>query len=475
MFKVFYSFLFLCCALVSKADEATFTPGWTGVIKVKLDHVVNLAQHPISFTVAPGTVIGSVWGLDGPVEVVQEGSRVTLKVNHNWNEKPLEAQNFQVSFSPNHELKAGSVSDLKIGATSVPLSGAAAAAPAPSPVPVAVAPAAQAGAAGKAHAPVVHNPVHKGPAVFNPHPPAFSPYIDITLNTVTHWSSALQSMAPEGLPKIIKDSGVKSVRLAFITEQGGTLSWAGNALNYAESVVQGLQVEGIDITVSLGGVQGTFPGEHDHTVDEVYQKLKSVADAYPGARFCFDIESPALCPLAPTANSAPVLRRIMQAFAKLQKEMHIPLILTLPVLPDGLTGGGEDVVRAAIESHLDFKVNVMAMDYGPSFVQKSMALYAEDAANNTAAFLEKVMHISHADALKKVELTPMIGHNDTRPLNFTLADAEALHTWAHKHGVTLSMWSLTRDHASSLDHVSYDHSGKGHQQKSYEFSHVLGR
>ena len=125
--------------------------------------------------------------------------------------------------------------------------------------------------------------------------------------------------------------------------------------------------------------------------------------------------------------------------------------LTLPVLPQGLTQDGLNVVQAALVAGVKVDgVNVMAMDYGDSAAPpqlKSMGEYAIDAANATFAQMTSLFAArGQTFGWNQLGVTPMLGVNDVRSEVFTLADADRLETFARAKGLgMLSMWSINRD------------------------------
>ena len=278
-------------------------------------------------------------------------------------------------------------------------------------------------------------------------------------------------MAPVLLPQILKESGVEGARLGFVTEQGGKLTWAGYTLTYAQNTVRNLEKAGYKIYISLGGLNGAFPGESDIAPEAIYHKFMQIHKQYPRSSLCFDIEQPHL------ESNRPQLDKIMAAAVRLQKETAVEIILTLRVLPEGLVPGfGLNVLHAAHDSGLVFKVNIMAMDYGPSYTQKSMGDYGIEAAITTAKQIHQLLRFrkqSFKDVQSMVEITPMIGMNDTAPLVCQMDDMEKMTKWALENNVSLSCWSLTRDHPGKGTMACATHSCLS--QTPYQFSKTVRR
>ncbi|WP_230578989.1 hypothetical protein [Coxiella burnetii] len=107
-----------------------------------------------------------------------------------------------------------------------------------------------------------------------------------------------------------------------------------------------------------------------------------------------------------------------------------------------------------------------------------MSQYAIDAATNTFQQLKELYPDQSDETLwHRIEVTPMIGLNDTLPLNFSLQDAQALKQFAKEKNLgMLSFWSLTRDHPCNVTYVSNTCSsqnpaiGQPNQTVDYEYS-----
>ena len=298
---------------------------------------------------------------------------------------------------------------------------------------------------------------------------SFNPYVDISLGYITKWDLQSNSMAPIFLQEILEKSKSKNVRLGFITD-GISLNWGGYPLNFADKVVKQLQDQNYHITLSLGGFSGVFPGENDNDVETILTKLEKIKNIYPNCDFCLDVENKNLM------SNKFQLDIIMKSFKKLQQKSknsthYIKCLLTIPILPEGFTEQGKNVINSAYDADIDFKVNLMVMDYGADYANQTMFTHAKNAALNAFDFLKKFEKFLNSSIGNLIELTPMIGCNDTKPLIFTLEDAINLKNWVDQNGVGLSYWSLSRDNPGDKGEVSPIHSGI--DQKPYEFAHIF--
>ncbi|MYU37272.1 sugar hydrolase [Streptomyces sp. SID8358] len=260
----------------------------------------------------------------------------------------------------------------------------------------------------------------------------FAPYIDTSL----HPAHDLLDTAAK--------TGVQEFTLAFITSGGGCAPLWGGVTGLGDDQVAAqigaLRAEGGDVRVSFGGAAGAELALHCGTADELAAAYGEVVDTYGLTKVDFDIEGGALPDTA--ANS-----RRAQAIARLQ-DSHpgLDVSFTLPVMPEGLTQPGVDLIADAKRNGVTVEaVNIMAMDYGASY-SGDMGDYATQAATATQAQLKGVLGLSDAEAWKTVAVTPMIGVNDVATEVFTVDDATQLVEFAREKGIgRLSMWSGTRD------------------------------
>jgi chitinase len=296
---------------------------------------------------------------------------------------------------------------------------------------------------------------------------SFSPYVDLTLNV--HWDSSTQDLQPVDLVQISQTSGVKNYHLAFITDAGQCQpTWGGQQAysmdkGWGSRLTEKLHSNQIQYTVSFGGASGndiSLACSESQLISVYEQAIK----IYQPQGLDFDIENG-------TAN----VKKIMTALKQIQLDHpNLKISFTLPVMPEGLTPSGQEVVQLAKTNDLKYTVNIMAMDYGPSYVN-DMGEYAIQAATNLFNFL-KTLYPESADEVvwQMVEVTPMIGINDVTVEQFSLRNADLLNRFARQnHLGGLSMWSIARDNPCADKWASSICSGNNLQIKSYDFSEHL--
>ncbi|MFF4546865.1 cellulose binding domain-containing protein [Streptomyces sp. NPDC001406] len=243
------------------------------------------------------------------------------------------------------------------------------------------------------------------------------------------------------MPEMASASGVTSYTMAFITASGCKAMWF-NAYDprdgWAKDQIDAIRAGGGDVKVSFGGASGIELAQACGSVDSLYAEYNAVVNAYGLTYVDFDIEG------AATADPASVTRR-SQALARLQQaHPGLRISLTLPVLPEGLTADGLNVVTSARDAGVDLDVvNVMAMDYYRSVDYGDAAL---QAAQSTFTQLKSLYPgKSDAQVWAMVGVTPMLGQNDDGHV-YDQADARQLVAFAQsKHLGELAFWEATRD------------------------------
>ncbi|WP_245665553.1 carbohydrate-binding protein [Actinoplanes subtropicus] len=243
------------------------------------------------------------------------------------------------------------------------------------------------------------------------------------------------------LTTMVSSGNLKNVTLAFITASACKAMWF-NAYDprqaWAKDQIDAIRARGGDVKISFGGATGIELAQACGSVSALQAEYQAVVSAYALKYIDLDIEG------AATADTASVTRR-SQALAGLQRaNPGLRVSFTLPVLPEGLTSDGLNVVRSARDAGVNVDlVNVMAMDY---YRSGDYGDFAVAAANATFAQL-KSLYSGRTDAQvwKMVGVTPMLGANDDGHI-FDQADARQLVSFAQgKHLGMLSFWELGRD------------------------------
>jgi hypothetical protein len=273
------------------------------------------------------------------------------------------------------------------------------------------------------------------PPPTSPPPPAgdtigVAPYVDMGA-----WPTpSLTAMASAG--------NLRNFTLAFVNSYGCKASWFGSydpRTGWAKDQIDAVRARGGDVKISFGGANGIELAQACQTPQQVATEYQAVVDAYHLRYIDLDIEGAAV------ADPASVNRR-SQALKLLQAARpDVRVSLTLPVLPEGLTADGLNVVRSARDAGVSLDlVNVMAMDYQRA--GKDYGDFAVQAAQSTYNQL-KGLYPSRTPAQlwRMVGVTPMLGKNDDGG-TYDQNDARQLVAFAKTNRLGMvSFWEETRD------------------------------
>ncbi|MFF0966242.1 glycoside hydrolase family 18 protein [Streptomyces sp. NPDC003703] len=386
----------------------------------------------LEFDLPSGTKLGSLWNGEAAVS----GQHVTVKPAK-WDTAGLAAgQSVTVGFvvdgtgEPTGCRIDGAACSADGGATPQP-SGrpTQSASPAPTPTPTRTSTPAP---TATATAPTASPTSSQSPGTGTTAGAGFAPYVDTSLYPAFDLLASADA------------TGVKNYNLAFVTDGGGcTPKWGGVTDLGGDAVaaqIGALRAKGGDVRVSFGGASGSELATTCSSADALAAAYGKAVDQFKLTKVDFDIEGGAL------PNSAANTRRA-QAIAALQRQHpDLDVSFTLPVMPEGLTQDGVNLLAGAKSGGVKIStVNIMAMDYGASY-NGDMGTYAEQAATATQAQIKSVLGLSDSAAWKAVAVTPMIGVNDVSAEVFKVDDAGQLVAFARSKGLGwLSMWSATRD------------------------------
>ncbi|MFC8586357.1 cellulose binding domain-containing protein [Streptomyces sp. NPDC057217] len=414
---------------------SSWTGGYTGQYVVTNETSAAQSDWTLEFDLPAGTAIGSLWNGEHTVS----GRHVTVKPA-SWNRQLAPGQSVTVGFVTSAAGEAGDPANCLINKASCSAGG-----PAPTP---SGRPSEQPTATASPTATVKPTPTPTPTATATTAPaptptpttstPApvtgakFAPYVDTSLYPAYDLLATADA------------TGVKEFNLAFITSGGACAPLWGGVTDLANDKVAAqigaLRAKGGDVRVSFGGAAGHELALNCSSASALAAAYGKVVDQYKLTKVDFDVEGAALPDTA--ANT-----RRSQAIAQLQKSHPgLNVSFTLPVMPEGLTQPGVDLLADAKRNGVRVDaVNIMAMDYGPAY-SADMGTYAIQAATATQAQIKGVLGLSDAAAWKAVAVTPMIGVNDVLSEIFKVDDATQLVDFAKSKGLGwLSMWSSTRD------------------------------
>ena len=302
--------------------------------------------------------------------------------------------------------------------------------------------------------------------------------------TTAQWGNAFFApyvdMAGWPVPDLVamsKATGASLFTLGFLqADANGKPAWGSfTVLETTSTDAQAVAINssiakfraaGGDVMISFGGVAGTSLAQYyaarGLTAQALANAYAGVIDTYGVTHLDFDIEGAAIADAAAIALNSSALKLLQQSRPGVQ------IWYTLPVLPQGLTSDGIKVVQSALSAGVKLAgVNVMAMDYGEGPAPttgtgaQTMGTYAIQSAQSTYAQLSSVYANSgQTFGWNQIGVTPMIGVNDITSEVFTVADAQALNSFAVSKGLgMLGYWSVERDYPGTLGQPTHNASG----------------
>jgi hypothetical protein len=415
---------------------ATFTKdsewqgGFHGRFTLTNTGAAAVRNWTVQFALPAGTAVGNFWD----TLITTSGATVTAA-----------DRGYNATVAPGASVVFGFLANGNGAPTSCTVNGAACAtgggggtapSPAPSPSPTSARPVPPPPPAKPTPSPSAKPTASATPPV-NP-PPAgggttkVAPYVDMGL---------LSNPGAPTLAQLAQSTGIKAYSLAFVNSAGCKASWFGAfdpRGGQFKDQIDALRQVGGDVKVSFGGATGTELATACTDEKALVAEYQAVVSTYGLTFIDLDIEGAAV------ADKATIDRR-SRALATLQKaNPGLKISLTLPVLPEGLTADGVNVLQSAKNAGVQVDlVNIMAMDYGRA--AEDYGDLAIQAVTSTKNQVKTVFGVSDAQAFRMVGVTPMLGRNDDQG-TFALSDARDLVAFANQNKIGfVSFWELNRD------------------------------
>lgn len=286
-------------------------------------------------------------------------------------------------------------------------------------------------------------------------PPApgfvFSPYKDVTISA--NWNTSVISTAVTGTlePVVQAVPNLPTVTWAFATGECGSENWGGiSAATLASANVQAWVAAGKKYILSTGGAAGSFTCGSDAGFSAFIDRYAS--DSLVGIDF--DIEAGQT-----QAVVQDLVARVKAAQAN-PKYARLRFSFTLATLggnsPQSLGSMGIMVMGVIKNSGLtNYLVNLMTMDYGAP--TPGNCTIRNGACEMGASAVQAAINLNsyYGVPFGQIELTPMIGGNDTQGETFTLADVTTVANFASQKALAgVHFWSLDRDKDCSPGYAS---------------------
>jgi chitinase len=247
-----------------------------------------------------------------------------------------------------------------------------------------------------------------------------------------------------------------AVTWAFATGECGAETIAGQpGERIAAANLPGFEAAGVDFLVSTGGQGGSFTCASDEAMERFLSHYAS-----PRLRgFDFDIEAGQT-----QAQIDSLLARIARAQRR-HPGMRVSFTLATLAAQDasgaGLNALGRHVIeRVRALGVQDYLVNLMVMDYGPPAPGNCVVREQDCDMGASAIQAARNLHERQGVPFDHMELTAMLGVNDTPGNRFSLPDAVRLARFAREHGLAgVHYWSMDRDNPCAASVARDDCSG----------------
>ncbi|GLQ46634.1 chitinase [Dyella lipolytica] len=279
----------------------------------------------------------------------------------------------------------------------------------------------------------------------------FSPYKDITINL--NWNTNTMQTAVTGTTLPFVGSGsfystaepnLGAITLAFATGACGSESWGGvTSSQFISGNISALSSAGLKYVVSTGGQAGVFTCSSASA-------FESFIASYNTAQMVgvdFDIEG--------GQTQADITQLVADVAAAQSVYPNLRFSFTLATLgaSDGSFGGvnslGAEVVQAIQASSpalKNYTVNLMVMDFGGTSAANCVVVSGACEMGQSAIQAVKNLEHTYGIPASHIELTPMIGQNDSPGEITTIADVDTITSYATANGLAgLHFWSLDRD------------------------------
>jgi hypothetical protein len=278
-----------------------------------------------------------------------------------------------------------------------------------------------------------------------------------------NWNTNVISSAVTGTLQpvlTVMPTNLKSLTWSFATGECGSENWAGiqpNALVSAN--VQNWISMGKFYVISTGGAAGVFTCGSDSGFTTFINRYNS--SSLLGIDF--DIEG---------GQSQDVINNLVQRVVAAERTFpKLRFSFTVATLggnsPNSLNQLGAWVIQAIKQFGLQrYTINLMVMDYGNTLASNCTIVGNScDMAQSAIAAAEN-LHSFYGTPYANIELTPMIGGNDTQSEVFSIPNVATVSAYAAQKGLAgIHFWSFDRDNdcapgAASATCNSYGQAGR---------------
>ena len=238
----------------------------------------------------------------------------------------------------------------------------------------------------------------------------------------------------------VMPTNLRALTWAFATGECGSENWGGLAgAAIAAANVQNFLSMGKQYILSTGGAAGSFTCGSDAGFEQFISRY----DSPNLIGIDFDIEA---------GQSQAAINALVQRVIVAQRvRPRLRFSFTIATLggnaPQSLGSTGVMVMNAIRSAGLqNYLINLMTMDYGSTTPTNCVVVNGRCDMAQSAIQAAEHLHSFHGVPYNQIEITPMIGGNDTIDETFTLQNVATLVTYARQVGIAgLHHWSFDRD------------------------------
>jgi chitinase len=279
-------------------------------------------------------------------------------------------------------------------------------------------------------------------------PTWFAPYVDVTASPTYSFQDPGFDMARQ----VVLGFVVADPSSSCSPSWGGTYapSEAAAALDLDRRIVQ-YRERGDAVIISFGGAAGHELAQTCTDTSSLVAAYASIEARYHPVAFEVDIEGTDLTDAGASARRAAALALLQTRLRT--AGVDLPVWLTLPATPAGLSGAAVGQVESMLSAHVELAgVNVLAMDFGSTgHPVADMLVSVESCLDAVHAQLGTLYDrpgtsLDSDHLWNRLGVTVMIGQDDVIGERLPVSQAAALAAFASRqHLARVSMWSLNRD------------------------------
>jgi chitinase len=237
----------------------------------------------------------------------------------------------------------------------------------------------------------------------------------------------------------VMPAGNTTLTWAFASGECGSETWAGLTPANVASNIPAFVSAGKKYIISTGGQAGVFTCGSDAG----FTKFINTYNSANLVGIDFDIEG---------GQSQAVIQNLVARVKAAQGSFpNLRFSFTLQTLggnaSPGLNQLGSWVMQAIQSQGLTrYYIDLMTMDYGSTLASNCTIVNGACEMGQSAVQASELLHSAFGVPYNQIELTPMIGGNDTQGETFTLADVQTVASYAKQKGLAgVHFWSFDRD------------------------------